>query len=292
MDQRETFVSVTTELLSTEPELRIVLADISADHFAAAARAHPTQVINVGIREQLQVGVAGGLALTGLRPIVHSYAPFLLERAYEQIKLDLDHQQVGAVLVSVGGSYDVAEAGRTHYSPGDVALVDTLGEWTVHTPGHPAEVAHVLHEAVQSEERIYIRLEARSNSNPHENLEVLQRGSSATIFAVGTTLDRVMEATKNLDVTVIYVRTPRPLNRTRLSELTTTTDIMVVEPYLRGTSSAAFTAALGKIPHRFAFLGVGPHDLHQNGSVVDHDRLHGLDVSGIRASILTFLSAE
>ena len=80
----------------------------------------------MGIREQLMTGVAGGLALTGLRPFVHSYAPFVIDRAYEQIKLDLGHQDAGAVLVSIGGSYDAAAEGYTHQSPGDVALLDTL----------------------------------------------------------------------------------------------------------------------------------------------------------------------
>src|SRR5919204_4339037 len=129
---RERFVRTGTALLAEDPRTALVLADISAAAFAPAARRHPDRVINVGIREQLMVGVAGGLALTGQRPIVHSYAPFLVERAYEQIKLDLDHQGVGAVLVSVGASYDRAAAGRTHLAPADVALIDTLRHWTVH----------------------------------------------------------------------------------------------------------------------------------------------------------------
>lgn len=95
---RDTFVDTTTALLADDPRTALVLADISAGLFVPAADRHPDRVLNVGIREQLMVGVAGGLALTGLRPIVHTYAPFLVERAYEQLKLDLDHQNASAVL--------------------------------------------------------------------------------------------------------------------------------------------------------------------------------------------------
>src|ERR1043165_2223785 len=119
---RDTFVATTTALLDEDPRTAVVLADIS-----------------VGIREQLMAGVAGGLALTGLRPYVHSYAPFVIDRAYEQIKLDLGHQDAGAVLVSIGASYDGAASGYTHQSPGDVELLDTLEGWTVHVPGHHDE---------------------------------------------------------------------------------------------------------------------------------------------------------
>jgi transketolase len=108
---RQTFVDTTTALLDEDPRTAVVLADISADAFAPARRRHPDRVLNVGIREQLMTGVAGGLALTGLRPYVHSYAPFVIDRAYEQIKLDLGHQDSGAVLVSIGASYDAAAEG-------------------------------------------------------------------------------------------------------------------------------------------------------------------------------------
>ena len=116
---RDTFIRTTTALLDDDPRTAVVLADISADAFAPAAVRHPDRVLNMGIREQLMLGAAGGLALTGLRPYVHSYAPFVVDRAYEQIKLDLVHQGVGAVLVSIGASYDGSAEGYTHMSPGD-----------------------------------------------------------------------------------------------------------------------------------------------------------------------------
>src|SRR6516162_4842127 len=147
-DMRTVFAETATALLDEDPLAAVVLAEISADMFGKAAARHPERVLNVGIREQLMVSVGGGLALAGMRPIVHTYAPFLVERAYEQVKLDLAHQGVHAVLVSIGASYDAARAGRTHQAPEDVALMDTLPGFTVQVPGHPDEVPGLLREAV------------------------------------------------------------------------------------------------------------------------------------------------
>ena len=128
-DMRTVFASVASSLLDEDPMAAVVLAEISVDLFAKAAARHPDRVLNVGIREQLMVSVGGGLALAGLRPIVHTYAPFLVERAFEQVKLDLGHQGARAVLVSIGASYDAARGGRTHQAPEDVALhgLDAVG---------------------------------------------------------------------------------------------------------------------------------------------------------------------
>ena len=135
---RDRFYRLVPELLDDEPRAALVLAVIGADYIDRAERARlGHRIIDVGIREQLLLGVAGGLALTGARPIVHTFAPFLLERAFEQVKLDLGHQGVGALLVSAGGSYDMPKGGETHLGRRDVALLDTLDGWTVHVPGHP-----------------------------------------------------------------------------------------------------------------------------------------------------------
>ncbi|RIV34433.1 transketolase family protein [Micromonospora radicis] len=291
---RDSFVDTTTTLLAQEPRTALVLADISAALFTAAAERHPDRVLNVGIREQLMLGVAGGLALTGLRPIVHSYAPFLVERAYEQIKLDLDHQAARAVLVSIGASFDRASAGRTHLSPADVALVDTLSGWTVHVPGHPDEVPGLLRTTVAADGSAYLRLSTLSNGRPYPGdgdlVLVRDAGAGAALLvAVGPTLDAALAATEGLPVTVAYTHRPRPFDTAGLRTLADN-EVILVEPYLAGTSARVVAAALADRPHRLLALGVGREELRRYGSAEDHLRWHGLDPAGLRRSVTGFLT--
>jgi transketolase len=289
---RERFARVTTELLDENERIAVVLAEISVDRFASAARTHPARMINVGIREQLLVSVAGGLALTGMRPFVHTYAPFLIERPFEQLKLDLGHQDVGAVLVSIGASYDSAESGRTHHSPGDVALVATLPDWVIEVPGHPDETERALRRAATSEERVYIRLSERSNAESFladRGLTVIRRGTTGTVLAVGPMLAATLEATSDLDVTILYTSTVRPLDEATLRATLAGEAIVLVEPSLAGTSGAAVSTALSGAPHRLLALGVPNIEHRHYGTPAEHDAAHGLDAAGLRGSITAFL---
>ncbi len=291
-DMRDRFIDATTDLLE-DPRTAVVLADISAEPFEPAAGRYPGRVINVGIREQLMLSVAGGLALSGLRPVAHSYAPFLVERAFEQIKLDLVHQGVSAVLVSVGASYDWAEGGRTHHAPGDVALLDTLPDWTVQVPGHLDEVTPLMRAAMHTDDSVYLRLSMRQNAAAWPaaldgHLAVVREGTGAAVIAVGPMLDQVLAATEGLDVTVAYAVTVRPFDTAGLRALGHDR-IVLVEPYLAGTSSRVVTGALADTPHRLLALGVGREEPRRYGTAADHDRLYGLDPAGLRRSISAFL---
>lgn len=287
---RARFTEVVTHSLDEDERVVVVLADIGVGQFEATgiAERHPLRVINVGIREQLLISVAGGLALEGLRPVVHSYAPFLVERPFEQIKLDLGHQDVGAVLVSIGASYDAAAEGRTHQAPGDVALLSTLPGWTIHVPGHADEAARLLRDAIAGDGRVYVRLSDEQNAAAHESLpHVVRRGSAAAplVLAIGPTLDPALEATADLDVTVAYAATVRPFDGGLLRGLSDARDVVLVEPTLAGTSAGEVAGALADRPHRLLALGVANAELRRYGSGAEHRRAHGLDAEGIRRSL-------
>ncbi|MFD8707892.1 transketolase family protein [Kitasatospora sp. NPDC059648] len=292
---RERFVDVTTRLLDEDPRLAVVLADITAAAFEPAHERHPDRVVNVGIREQLLIGAAGGLALSGMRPIAHTFASFLVERPFEQLKLSLVHQGVGAVLVSAGGSYDNPAAGRTHMSPGDVALLDTLPDWTVHVPGHPEEAEQLLRHAVADGDRnVYVRLSNHQNAAPVPvepgRFTTVRTGSRGVVLAVGPMLDAVLAATEGLDVTVLYAATVRPFDTAGLrAALGERTDVVLVEPYLEGTSANEAHAALADRPHRVLALGVPRGEHRHYGSMAEHLAAYGLDAASLKERIAAFL---
>ncbi|GAA1361347.1 transketolase family protein [Streptomyces beijiangensis] len=293
---RERFISTASRLLDEDPRLAVVLADISSDGFKETAQKHPDRVINVGIREQLLVGAGGGLALAGMRPVMHTFASFLVERPFEQVKLDLGHQGVGGVLVSAGGSYDWPAGGFTHMAPGDVALLDTLDGWTVHVPGHPDEAETLLRRAVQGDDLVYVRLSLPSNQQARPvtgaGFLTLREGHGGVVVAVGPMLDAVLAATEDMDVTVLYATTVRPFDDAALRWAAGSpdrADVVIVEPYLAGTSTAAANDALNDVPHRVLGLGIGRAELRRYGQIEEHLAAQGLDPVSLRARIGAFL---
>lgn len=294
---RDRFTAVAGELLDSDPQVALLLAEIGTDRFArdGLAARHPGRLLNVGIREQLLIGLAAGFALEGFRPIAHTYAPFLVERAFEQVKLDLGHQGVGAILVSVGASYDWAAGGYTHHAPGDIALLATLPGWQLQVPGHPDEAEALLRDAVAREEPTYLRLSEARNAEARDirpgkfHVEARHPAARATVIAVGPLLDPVREAVSDLPVNLLYAATIRPFDDETLRALAAEPQVVLVEPYLAGTSAAEVALALADRPHRLLALGVPPGGLRNYGSAAEHDSAHGLDAAGIRHRIRAFL---
>ena len=292
MNPREQFARTAADLVETDPSVALVYAEISGQFFGEVEARHPDRVVNVGIREQLLVNVGAGLALTGMRPIVHTFGSFLVERAFEQVKLGFGHQDVGGVLVGAGGSFDIASGGRTHQVPGDVALMDTLPGVHIHAPSTAAEVDTILRTATAGTGLHYVRVVGQTSSTTHTGpgLHVVRRGDGATVVALGPVLDDVLAAVEGRDVTVLYAGSVRPFDARGLRAALPTPDVVLVEPWLAGTSAHAVADALREVPHRLLALGVGRGELRRYGTPADHIAAHGLDAAGIRRSLDGFLA--
>jgi len=291
-DPRTQFGRTVADLLGEDLSVALVYAEISARFFTEAERRFPERVVNVGIREQLMVNVGAGMALTGLRPVVHSFGTFLVERAFEQVKLGFPHQGVGGVLVGGGGSFDASRSGRTHQVPGDVALLDTLPDVVIHAPGTAAETDEVLRRAVAADGLHYVRIVEQTNSESFggPGLHVVRRGADATVLALGPVLDDVLAATADRDLTVLYAHNVRPFDVATFRALLTVPDVVLVEPWLAGTSARVVSDALHDVPHRLLSLGTRRMELRHYGTPAEHQRAHGLDAAGIRRSLESFLA--
>lgn len=264
---RRQFAATLTELIESNPRLVLVLAGIGRYQFRLAFERYPDRCFDLGINEQAALGVAGGLAAGGMIPVVYGIAPFIVERAYEQLKLDLGLPGRPALIATVGASYEYSMEGPTHHCPADVSLVYNIPGFAIYVPGHSEEVDDLLHEWIKSPDLTYLRLSERSNMEPHAGFHS-QLTFEKYVLAVGPILDTVTRAAEGLPVSVAYTNRVRPG-----WEFPPAADTLTVEPY--------FPVLGGYGMYREFIRGYGtPEEL---------DRLVRLDTESIRKRIQEML---
>ncbi|MCK4822898.1 hypothetical protein KA005_44460 [bacterium] len=87
----------------------------------------PDRFFNLGLCEQSMISIAAGMAIEGWRPVVYTLTPFLIERPFEQIKIDIDEQNLPVMLI---GNADYPTHGPTHRplnAEGLVGLFKNIG---------------------------------------------------------------------------------------------------------------------------------------------------------------------
>jgi transketolase len=282
-------IDTVADLFEHDPRVAVVLAEISVDRFKPVFAHDPARAVNVGIMEQTMVGVAAGYALEGFHPVIHTITPFVAERALEQLKLDFGNQELGVLVIGVGGSYDYGSEGTTHHSPGDVQALLTIPATQVLVPGAAAEADRLVRDTYANDRITYLRTQIVANreARPVElgRLLVERRGPRATVIAVGPMLDRTLEATADMDVTVLYATTLNPLDADTLSRELAGDDVVVVEPFFAGTLAGLVSEALRDRPTRLHFVGVPRAVIRDYGTPEQLDHVLGLDAAGIRRQV-------
>ena len=108
---RRKFGKIIDELAKKDKKIVLLVGDIGYGIFDDFRKNHPNKFFNMGICEQSLIGVAAGMSLEGLKPWVYTITPFLIERPFEQVKLDIDQQKANVKLV---GFADYPTLGPTH----------------------------------------------------------------------------------------------------------------------------------------------------------------------------------
>lgn len=143
----------------------------------------------------------------------------------------------------------------------ELARFATDPRWTVHAPGHPAEVRRAIERALRRGGQAYVHLSGVSNAEPRgvsEGFELVREGFDGVVAAVGATLDPVLRATAGLDLTVLYAATVRPFDEVGLRTAVLAADhadVVLVEPGQPGLSAWYVAETLVHVPHRLLALG-------------------------------------
>lgn len=131
---RKQFPISVMDIMDKDERVVVLLGDIGVHAFKDVFEKYPKRCYNVGICEQSMVGMAAGLAMAGFLPIVHTIEPFLVERAYEQIKIDFGYQELKGTFVGADVSESQPNLGYTHQSPSAPFLMDRIIGMNVMVP--------------------------------------------------------------------------------------------------------------------------------------------------------------
>jgi transketolase len=290
---RKQFVSTVEKLIPSDKNLTLLLGDIGVFGFRNSLRDFPDRVYNIGILEQTTISLAAGLSKTGLIPIVHTIAPFMVERAYEQLKIDFGYQNLGGNFVSIGSSYDYCNLGPTHHCPGDVHILKKIPNFQIVVPGNSKEFDILFNEYYNNGMPTYFRLSDFENKkdvtfDPGKG-SLVRKGSAATVICVGNMLDVVVDATSDLDVTLLYYNVIAPFDIDCLIQ-NFNENIIVCEPYYVGLLNVEINRVFVDRKTRILNIGVPDTFFDKFGTKKENDEYYGLDTSSIREKIEKFIN--
>ena len=230
------------------------------------------------------VSVAAGLSLSGIIPFVHTIAPFIAERAFEQIKIDFGYHKINGNFLSVGGTNDYAALGATHHCPGDVGLMLTIPEMEVFIPGSSQEVDDLIKSNYGYNNPKYFRLSEYENDFEAKNGTTVKTGDDAVIFVYGPMLKDVLLATENMTVTVVYLNTIDGIIGSIIRD-NFNKKIIICEPFYKGTTNFLFTENLTDKYYRIFNIGYERKFIYNYGNKKQQDDILGLNIRDIKSKI-------
>lgn len=157
---RREFGKIICQLAEKDKTIYLLVGDIGYGIFDDFRKKFPKRFLNLGICEQSIIGVASGMALEGLKPYVYTITPFLIERAFEQIKLDIDNQNVNVKLV---GYSDYPTLGPTHKEIDAQWLMSKFKNIKSYFPKDSTETKRFLLKAYQSKKPAFFSLKKDKN---------------------------------------------------------------------------------------------------------------------------------
>jgi transketolase len=285
---RDAFAQEITAL-GADPNVVLLSGDIGNRMFDKYKAQFPDRFYNCGVAEANMIGLAAGLAMNGLRPVVYTINSFITARCYEQIRVDLCYHNAPVVLVGVGAGLCYASLGATHHSCEDIAMLRVLPNMTVLCPGDPWEVRGALHAALKHDGPVFIRIGKKGEPPIHTQTPELVIGGSLSVRAgkdvcllsTGNMLPSALEtaemlAKENISAEVVSFYSVKPLDQKRLSDAFARFGVVAtIEEHSAlgglGGSVAEWLAERPALKGRLCRIGTDDRFLHEGGEQ-DHAR--------------------
>lgn len=298
-DCRNAWVATVEALAEADPRVVVVVNNsIGSSKLNGFAAKFPDRTVNVGIAEQLMIGVGAGLANGGKIPFVSAAACFLTGRALEQIKADIAYSGYNVKLIGQSSGIAYGELGATHHSIEDLAWLRPMQQITVIVPADAWETEQAIRWAADHEGPVFVRvsrtpvpdLDVPNRSFRAGKAELVREGGDATVIANGTTVHLAAAAadllkSEGIAIRVLNMATVSPLDEDAVAAAAKTGLIVTVEEANicggLGGAVAEWTAA----NHPVRVERMGFDGFRTTGSVEHLFEEAGLTAEGIAARL-------
>jgi len=300
---RNVFAETMVEIGKKDKNVVVVVGDISHGVFKRFREKFPKRYFNIGILEQSMVSVCAGLNKVGLFPVIHTISSFLIERSFEQIKLDFGYQKMSGNFISVGSTFDYSALGCTHHCYNDFMLFKTLEESEIFYPGSEAEFKNQLKNSYKNNKITLYRITAHphnlklnvNNKNLHQ-IHKINSGTKLTIVCTAPFVNTVKKIVYNEKIQekidLLYVSSIKPFDNVTLERsLKKTGKVLVIEDHLEmGGISEDIKKSCMKLKIKTTkFMNIEQKFIRSYGSYNDIIKKIGLGENRIKNNIKVLL---
>lgn len=270
---RKAYGEALAELGAKYPEMVVMDADLSKSTMTAEfKKVYPERFFNAGIAENNMMGMAAGLALSGKKVFVSTFAMFAAGRAYEVIRNSMGYPHIGVKICATHAGVTVGEDGASHQCIEDLALMRVIPGMVVVNPADAVSTKKLLAQVAETEDPTYVRLGRYSVPVIYgEDADIqlgkgncVRDGKDCTVIATGIMVNEALLAAEELakedvEVRVIDMHTIKPIDREIIIKAAKETGAIVTaeeHSVIGGLGSAVAEVVAQEMPVKMKMVGV------------------------------------
>ncbi len=239
-DIRDAFFDELYNLAAKDRNVIFLTADMGALALERLKRDLPGQYINVGISEQNLVSVAAGMALSGKKIFIYAIAPFITQRCYEQVRIDICQMELPVTLIGSGPGISYSSDGSTHHAVEDIAIMRVLPNLSILNPSDAIAASAAAKIAYRNDNPVYIRLEKgrltaiyKENTDFSAGMFLIREGHNVLLVTTGIMVHTAlatadMLAKQNISCAVIDIFQITPFNQDVFLTIIKDKDLVVI----------------------------------------------------------------
>jgi len=223
---RQVLIQTLIELAEKDDKVFLVSADMGFSVLEPFVERFPDRFLNSGITEQATMSLCAGLALSGFKVYAYSITPFITQRCFEQVKIDVAYMNTNVKIIGIGAGFEYGPAGATHHVLEDIAVMRSLPNMVVVCPGDNYEAKQIIEQSLAYKGPMYIRIGKNKEAFYYPEkpgiqigkANIVYPGQDLAIISTSNTLGlakahRDLLIARGLNPMIVSMHTVKPIDR-------------------------------------------------------------------------------